>query len=400
MPISPSMLHTLCRQDQDSQDRLYKEVVMAEYTGLGVAFYSRITEGSKSGLQHSHGLGWRRDADTGPGSLSSLLKRLQKGDGDLTWEERGRVVDLGVGAITVTTSVTVLRRQFHQLTQQEADNVVRLARSVQVHRCSHHCSSSRSPDQQCGQFFPRPPSLLPLLAMRPALETDEQKVRLEALESISKKMQELLRNLPVPLQAEEDPVASLLSLVRQVAAPPVLQPGGAYYWARVCFPPGQELEHLLQVCGTLATTQEDVVLLGVYHCSLLDRRHAKFLPVRRVGECWGVSYNPWVLMSAKSNVEVELVTHTPQRLYSYLTKGATSQTILEMADEVESRGGSRMGDMAEQIRLVTEEGWREVSLLEAFYRLDPSLHLYNSNCFLARVSVDPFSIQILLYSLR
>ena len=374
---------------------------MADYTGLGVAFYTRVTESSKSGLPHSHGLGWRREADTGADSLSSLLGRLQKGMGDLTWEERVRVVDLGVGAITVTTSATALQQQFNRLTQQEAEDVVELAKRVQVHHCSHHCTSSGPNGKQCSQFFPRPPSLLPLLAMRPALETDQQKARLEALEETSERVQELLRDLPAPLQpVEVDPVASLLALVRHVAAPPVLQPGGSFYWAGVWFPPDQELEHLLEVCGTMATTREDVILLAVYHCSLLQRRHAKFLPVRRVEECWGVNYNPWVLKSTRSNVEVELVTHTPQTVYSYCTKGATSQTILQMADEVETRGGRRMGDMAEQLRLVTGQGWKEVSLSEAFYRLDTRLHLFNSNCFIVRVCVEPFSSLILAYTLR
>ena len=391
----------MCRQDQEDQERLYK-VVMAGYTGLGVSSYFRAAECSKSGLMHSHGLGWKREVDQGEGSLSSLLGRLQAGGGDLTWEERGQVVELGRNAITVTTSVVDLRQQFPRLTLEEAEQVVVLARTVQQHHCSNHCSGSSPDGQTCGQYFPRAPSLLPLVAIRPNLFTDEQKAELEALEKISEKVQELLRLLPALHQGgqEQDPIVSLLSLLGQVAPPPVLQPGGAYFWAGVLFPPSQELEQILQHCWTFAATQDEVLLLAVYHCSLLYRRHAKFVPVRRVSESWGVNYNPWLLLAAGGNVEVELVTHTPQALYSYVTKGATSQTIPSMAEEVESRGGQKMGDMAEQLRLAEEEGWREVCLSEAYIRLDPGLHLITSNCTVTRICVEPLSAIVLLYPLR
>ena len=141
-PWSPSILYTLCRQYQESQDKLYRDVVMCNYSGLGVSFYSTVKEVSKSGSPHSHGLGWRREANTGPGSLSLLLGRLQRGESGLTWEERRQVVEVAKGAITVTTSVATLNQQFPLLTLQEAEGIVRLARRVQIHRCTNHCSSS------------------------------------------------------------------------------------------------------------------------------------------------------------------------------------------------------------------------------------------------------------------
>ena len=401
-PWSPSLLYTMCRQDQERQEELYREVVMASYTGLGVAKNFRVKEASKSGLTHSHGLGWRKEVEQGPDSMSSLLGRLQEGAGDLTREEQGRVVELGRGAITVTTSATDLARQFPDFTPQEAEDVVALARRHQVHTCTHHCSGSSHPGQQCSQYFPRPPSLLSLLAMRPPLLTDEQKARLKSLEKIAESVRQLLHGLPDRLQPdqEDDDVASLLSLLHQVADLPVLLLEGGFFWAGVVFPPSQELDYLLQKFSHLAIPQEDTVLLGVYHCSLLTRRHAKYLPVRSVRECWGVNYNPWLLRKAKSNIEVELVTHTPQALYSYLTKGVTSQTVLMMAEEVESRGGGRMADMADQLRLAVDEGWREVCLTQAFHLLDPGLHLSTSNWSVVKVCVEPFSAIVRLYSIR
>ena len=398
---TPSLLHTMCRQDQEEQEQLYKEVLSADYTGLCLAKHSRVTEGSRSGLPHSHGLGWRKDVNPGPGSVTSLLGRLQRGEGDLTWEERGQVAELGWRAITVTTSVPTLRHQFNNLTEEEAEEIVNLARRHQTHTCSHHCSGASPPGQQCGQYFPRLPSLLPLVAMRPSLLTDEQKTRLKLIENVKQEVQELLRALPLPLLGDdENPVTSLLMLLRQVSDDPVLLPGGGITWAGVVFSPGQEFEYLLQECGAKATNMEDTLLLVAYHSSLLERRHAKFLPVRRVAEAWGVNYNPWVLGNTRSNVEVELVTHTPSVLHSYLAKGATAQTILEAAEEVDSRGGRRMGDMAEQLRQAWEEGWKEVSLLEAFFRLDPGLHLSTSNCHVEKVSLEPYGSAIMLYTLR
>ena len=263
------------------------------------------------------------------------------------------------------------------------------------------CLGSSPPGRQCSQYFPRPPTLLPLLAVRPSLVTQDQKDRLKALEDISVRVQDLLQGLPDPLQpGAQGTVASLLHLLRQVAAPPVLLPGGGITWAGVSFPPGPELQYLQQELGGLATTLEGTLLLVAYHSSLLDRRHAKYLPVRRVTEGRVVNYNPWLLLEAKSNVEVELVTHTLQKLLSYQAKGATSQTISQMAEEVESRGGGRMARMAEQLRQAEEEGWREVSLTETFFRLDSSLHLYSSNGHVMKLSLDPFSPMVHLYQLR
>ena len=374
---------------------------MAGYTGLGVGSFVRVTEVSRSGLPHCHSLGWRREVDTGPGSVAYLLGQLQEGKRGLTWEERGRVVQLGREAITVTTTGLALRQQFPLLTQQKVEELVTLARRHQIHICSYHCYGSSPPGQKCGQYFPKLPSLLPLLAVRPVLETKEQKENLEGLENIAQKVQELLRGLPFPIPGgEDDSVASLLSLLRQVAAAPVTLPGGGYTWAGAQFTPDQELEHLLEECGALAETQEDKLLLTVYHRSITSRRHAKLLPVRQVSECWVVNFNPWQLLTARSNLEVDLVTHTLPHLHSYLTKGVTSQTIWEMAEEVESRGGGRMGDMAERLRQAGENGWKEVSLTEALYRLDSRLQLSVSNCYVVSVSVEPLSILLHLYSLR
>ena len=383
-------------------EELYREVVRPAYTGLGAATTSWVVEvGPKSGLPHSHGLAYQEE-DPGPASLSSLLGRLQQGEGGLTWEERERVVELGRSAITVTTSARDLSQQFQTLTEEDVQFVVAQARSRQQHYCSHHCFSSSHNEQTCGQYFPRLPSLLPLVAMRPALETEEQRARLEALETIAKRVQGLLRGLARPLQPleEPDPATSLLLFLQEVADPPALLPGGGYTWAGVTFPPSQELEHLRQECETLANSPEAVDLLVVYHASLLSRRHAKYLPPRRVEECWGVNYNPWLLKAARSNVEVEIVTHTPKSLYSYMTKGATSQTILQTADEVDSRGGRRMGDMAGQLRLAVEEGWREVSLTEAFFLLDRDLRLFTSSSPVRWVGLQPFSGIVALYILR
>ena len=373
---------------------------MAGHTGLGVASYSRFTEVSRSGLPHSHSLAWRREVDIGPGSVSHLLGRLQKGDHSLTWDERGQVVDLGRRAITVTISVVGLMEQFPLLTQQQAQEVVSLARRLQIHHCTHHCSGSHPPGQHCGQYFPKLPSLFSLLAVRPPLVSEEQRDRLEAIESIGERVQELLRGLPFQPGGQEAPVASLLTLLCQVAAAPVPLPGGGYTWAGVVFSPGQELDKLLQECGALTISPEDTVLLALYHCAILTRRHAKLLPRRQVSECWVVNFNPWHLLTAKSNVELDLVTHTLSSLQAYLTKGATYQSILEMAEEVESRGGGRMGDMAERLRLAAEDGWKEVSLTESFYRLDSGLQLSTCNCPVIKVSVEPLSNMLLLYSLR
>ena len=402
-PWTPSLLHTMCRQNQESQEVLWRQVVMADHSGLGVAHYSRVTEVSRSGLPHCHSLCWRREEDTSPDSVSALLGRLQRREGNLTWEERGRVVQLGRAALTVSMSPASLRQQFPQLTQQEVEEAVTLARCHQLHTCSHHCNGSCPEDQVCGQYFPRLPCLLPLLALRPPLRTPAQRDRLEALEKIAVRVQGLLRAMPVSLQpgGETEPVASLLLLLHRVAPPPVSLQMGGFLWAGAVFPLDQELQHLIQECRAMANRQEDQVLLAIYHVSITSRRHAKLLPLRQVSECWVVNFNPWLLKMSQSNVEIDIVSHTLPQLQYYLTKGATNQTIGDVAEEVHHRGGSRMADLAERLTLAAEAGWKEVSLTEALLRLDPNLNVYSSNCSVLKIYLEPnYSSLVLLYKLR
>ena len=42
---------------------------------------------------------------------------------------------------------------------------------------------------------------------------------------------------------------------------------------------------------------------------------------RRVEDAWTEWYNPHCLEAMRSNMSVQLVTHTPDRVFTYMTKG-------------------------------------------------------------------------------
>lgn len=332
-----------------------------------------------SGLPHLHSI-LHKSLDP---VLSSLLHRLQTGDTDnLTREGVEPVLALALDAITVSTSAGALQQQFPALDLQQAEQVAELARKFQVHTCTASCKEIFAPGQLCRHYFPREPSLLPLVALRPSMATDEDRVILSSFERIKERVQKLLRLLPShPLPAEEeDPVASLLNLLHQVADPPVARDGGGYSWAGATFCPGLQLDRLLQEFGVLTVSQEDAVLLAVYHSSVLCRRQSKFVPLRRVSEVWVVNFNPWAIQAIQGNMELDIITHTPQKLISYVGKGVSQRSLQTAKEELYDREQSGDVETAERLEELGKAGWREVSLVEALFRLDSNLTL--SQCTL------------------
>ena len=336
--------------------------------------YQVLETAPLSGLPHLHSVLW---ADLDP-ALSELLSLLQTGaTAHLTREQLEPVVALGQQTLTVATTPAVLLEQFPSLTPELAEEVVRLTMKFQVHHCTPSCTSSFQHGQKCRHFFPREPILLPLVATRPSLVSDEEKARMTAIEDIKEQVQKQLRLLhPFPHgEGEEDPVPSVLSLLRRVGEPPALLAGGGFTWAGVTFLPGQELDGLLQECSTLVTTLEDIQLLAVYHATLRVRRHSKYLTPRRVSEAYVVSHSPWITLAAQCNTELELVTHTPSKLISYVAKGVSQQSLHAAIGELWDRGGQGDLEAADRLEELVGAGWREVPLMEAFFRLDRRLFL-------------------------
>ena len=368
---------------------------------MGITHYKRVAEvSSESGLPHSHWLCWSSS------SPSTLLASLQKEDDSLTKEDLQPVVNFGKATITASMTANDLKQQFPSLSEQDVEEVVTLARKWQVHRCTPHCTTSYPPGQECSQFYPQLPSLLPLQSRRPSLVSEANKIGFMGFRKLHERIQSLLRQHPHPGvlgdDSEVDPVVALLALLRQLGPGPHFLDSGSYEWAGMMIRHTDELETLLEeVLELRPETVGDQMLLGLYHQTLLYRRHAKYLPVRRVSEAMVVQYSPELLLAAQANIDVSLVTHTVHRLVDYMSKGATTQTTTRMAEQLDSWGSNDGSNLAEELRAAVEEGdYREVSLTEALYMIFPELHHSCGNVFVEWVGIDPPDSAVVIYSLR
>ena len=321
-------------------------------------------------------------------------------------EQRKAVVRLGESAITVTTEIDSLLYQFPDLTLELSQQVVQLVLTFQVHTCTHSCTKRCPEGQECRHFFPRPPSLFTLLATTPNLETPTAKDRLEAVEAMLERLQGLLRDQPDishPGGMEEDPVAALVSLLHQVADPPQPLGEGYYSWAGMVHGPGEELENLLLRCGAHTKSPLEALLLAIYHCCLLPRRHAKLILVRNVSEVYIVNYNPWALLAWEANMELEIITHTPSSVYGYVSKGSGQKSLYTAITELRARGSPRDLLAARRLEKVVEQGQREVTLGEGMFRMDHRLSLSASSSSAMVIFVNtamPSTLNLLVGSRR
>ena len=332
-----------------------------------------IEHQAHTGRPHHHGVGWARNL---PPATSTLFERLQKGNAyQLQPEELQPVIDVAKAAITVSTVEEDILLQFPKLRRSLAKEVARLAILHQQHRCSNLCQSSLFPGQECNKFFPMLPSLFCLVARTPLLDKTGSK-RLEDIYAIHVRLQKLLRELSIG--PHHSSIAILLSLLKKLGEPPSsVANGGGLTWCGVTFPDGPVMEYVHQQCQEFGESPQDLALLKVYHMSLLTRRHAKYMPKRSVSEVYTAKYNPIILLATKSNIEVDVITHTPHVWFSYITKSADSQTSLKTSqEELVSRGED---DTAAHIAKMVDAQKREVTLGEAFFLLDPHLSLASSN---------------------
>ena len=221
------------------------------------------------------------------------------------------------------------------------------------------------------------------MAVRPKLRTDNEREALRRLENIVCKVQELLRqDGPIPRNAEgEDEVQQLLALLKRVGLAPLQLPGGGgYQWAGNDFLLTQHLTRLLEEFSLIANSQADALLLALWHASLLYRRQPKFVPKTKVSEVCISSFSPWLLLANKANGNVDMVTHTPEEVEKYLTKGSGQLSLHFAIEELEQRGGLRDGAAASRLRTEVAKGRREVSLMEGFFMgLDNRLYMSSSS---------------------
>ena len=329
---------------------------------------------ARSGLPHLHSIGWR----SLPPAIASLLGKLQSGNcAELTREALAPLLEVAVGAITVTSSPARLLEHFPLLTQDQAKRAATLASALQWHKCTSSCTTIFPEGQQCQLYFPQLPSCFNIIAVRPQLRTREEEQALCKVECLHQRIQQLLRDHP-PLPGhvvEEEPAEELLHLLRRMDGVPCPLPNGGWNWFGITWLPCSSLDQLLVECGELVAAEADKVLLALWHHSLLVRRHAKFIPRRRVCEVFLAKYNPWAIIAMQANMEIDLISHTPEALERYVTKGSEQLSLHSASDELEERGSRQERDAAERLREEVRAGRREVSMAEAFHLLDPWLQV-------------------------
>ena len=332
-----------------------------------------IEQQPHSDLPHLHGVGWSKDVQE---DTANLINRLQQEDGYLlSQQELEPLLSLGNSTITVSTEADDILKQFPQLSRAQCVKVGRLAQTVQQHDCKPSCEEHDIPGQKCKGFYPKLPCLFSLVAKTPLLD-NLGKERLESIYGIHTRLQGLLRTTRV--KTLEDNTDALLSLLKQLGDQPLPLPAEAgYTWHGLTFLRSLDLQTVLLKCESFSNHPDDVILLGLYHLSLMTRRHAKFHPVRRVKEVFTVKYNPVVLLATESNGEIDLLLHTQQRWFDYMTKAGLSQSSMRKSQvEIAARGDVDNGSKLE--RLIQAKK-REVTLGEAFFLVDPQLHLVSSN---------------------
>jgi hypothetical protein len=316
--------------------------------------------------------------------LSTLLGRLQSGDWTLTDADLAPVLELATGAVTASSCPYDIMEQFPSFSQDKAEKVAAYVNKYQVHSCTSSCATSIPTGQLCRHFFPRMPSFFHIIARCPNTWLEESRVELSIVENFHMCVQEELRNVENRAQLEEfdTPEGLVRLLTRAAGGTPTEKEGvpGAYSWASMTVTPSNELHEQMEAWSQrLPMNQPYALVLALYHNSLHTRRHAKFIPRRKASECYIETYNPYVLLTADSNISVDLITHTVTRLFSYVTKGGGGRTgIKDATMELLDRHETEALAVAEQMA-TRFDGWREVSLGEALYRLNPSMQLASSN---------------------
>ena len=112
----------------------------------------------ETGLPHSHRVCWRKDA--GEATLSTLHLLLTECHTLEHEPDKAQpALQLAAEAYAVTLRADKLRAQLPTLTDEQAKEVVALARRLQLHRCTATCAEGRMDRKLCTHFYPWVPSL-------------------------------------------------------------------------------------------------------------------------------------------------------------------------------------------------------------------------------------------------
>lgn len=260
----------------------------------------------------------------------------------------------------------------------QAEVVIGLARLYQKHGCTKYCSEDAEAGEVCRKRFPRVLSLYDHLCLRPRMASSKDRewfCTVKDFRGMLKDKMVLVINTRKQ-DAGEDDARFLLSLLAEIADPPVPEEGGGFFYGGVQIPDCAWLQHHMEKCRAFTHDEAEVLQLGCYHYLTGVARVSRVVPRRSWQEVRVPGYNPTLLAATMANGEVDLILHSPGVVEHYVTKGSKGRDALTLdAMELDKRGGRADKHAAARLRREADCGRRETTLTEAmFCGLDRRLH--------------------------
>ena len=309
-----------------------------------------------------------------------VLERLQQEDHTLTRDELDGVATLAMESCTVSLREDSLMEQFSWLTLESAKEIKSVAGRVQAHSCGDQCTRNPPDGQECSLYFPRLPSHVTLVSRLPDFQRlKDRRSFLEPLESLQCRVQESLRELKRTNQLVTASISSLLHSVDPSL--PQHNEDGSISWAGIRVTPGPDLTYLLErLQGLPGLTEGEVLRTVCWQWCLQFRQHPRVILTRTVQESYTATYSPTILLSTRSNHEIEVITSSPSKVFAYMSKGSAASSDLglkRVVRELEDRGEEEIAAEVERLKDIFK--LRQVPLMEAMYRLNGTLGLSSSN---------------------
>ena len=348
----------------------------------------KVTEWqTQTGVPHNHALGFVNLSN----NLAHTLCRLNTCDGTLTDEDVAPFVQIAADSVTVSLSAKELLDSFPSLGHHLATEVALMAAKYQVHKlCGSHCEQVASEMETCRFFFPQLPSLCHIIARCPPMASEQQKRALEQMESFHAAVKtEIRRQAAAGTLDGDDSPHQLAELLLAATDPPVRIEGNKILWHGIIYERDWHMDQLYAQCSAFEPPPSawHTLVLALYHRSLLARRNAKHLPKRMLSEVYVEEYNPWLLKANEGNVSVKLILHTVGKLYRYVTKASDATTGMKVASgELIRKGGQANIECSDALENLMKDNYREVTLGQALYQLDPTLQLSHSDLKVVWVS--------------
>ena len=359
------------------------DILLSENNGLGVKLYHTVKEFTKSCPSgHVHGLAWRKTDDTLP-----IFRKLHQRE-VVTELEKECIESLADSIISTSLSANRLSVDFMDISQERAEKIAGLAARYQQHICSEGCAIENDTDG-CQKHFPRLPSDCTLLSCPPSpLLTKAEKEWLvnECIE-IKMRVREILDDLRRQDCLDNTSLVQVLQLaLGDLTESP--ENRCIRYGMNRLFPPCE----VLRMWKDKFDSDENPhsLLFAMYYAAISTSTWKvqgmlvyQLLVKRGVEECFTVDYNPHILEAMEANMEMSLITFTPENVVKYITKernrafSITRSRKELMEDGEEPSVGNLLRKMNQSRRL---------SLAEAFYRIDSSLYLTETN--MPALSVD------------